>query len=63
VLLRKKPNFQRYLTATQPIVIASQDGQWEVKEHLKLHLLRIYRIVIQSQVEYSIGAKVLSSGK
>jgi len=48
VLLQKSPNCQGYFTATQQIVIVSHIGEWEVKEHLKLHLLRIYHIVIRS---------------
>ena len=48
VSLRKTPNHQPCSTATQRIVIVSHIGEWEVKEHLKLHLLRIYHIVIRS---------------
>jgi len=40
-------HFGRYFTATQRILIGSQIGEWVVKEHLKLHLLHIYHIVIQ----------------
>jgi len=60
---RKTPNFLHYFTATQWIVIRSQFGEWKVKEHLKLHLLHIYHIVIRSQLKYLIGAKDLSSRK
>jgi hypothetical protein len=38
-------------------------GEWEVKEHLKLHNLRIYNIVIWSELKFLTGAKVLSSRK
>lgn len=34
-----------------------------MKVHLKLHVLQIYHIVIQSELEYLIGAKVQSAGK
>jgi hypothetical protein len=33
-------------------------GEWKVKEHVKLHLLHMYHIVIHSQLKYLIGAKV-----
>jgi len=59
--LRKWPNFGHYFTANQHIVIGSKIGQWEVKEHLKLRVLRIYHIVIKSELKYLIGGKVLSS--
>ena len=52
-----------FFEATQLIVIGLQIGQREVIKHLKLHLLRIYHSVIQSQLKYLIGAKVLSSRK
>lgn len=56
-------NFRRYSTANQWIVIRSRIGQWEVRAHLKLHIASINRIVIWSQIEYLIGAKVLSTQK
>jgi len=52
-----------FFQATQRIVIISQIEEWEVKEHQKLHLLRIYHIVIQSELKSLIGAKVLSLRK
>jgi len=60
VLLRKISNFWHYFTATQRILIRSQSGGLDVEEHAKLHVLRIYHIVIQSELKYWIGAKVLS---
>jgi hypothetical protein len=56
-------NIRRSVTASQRIVIGSQIREWEVKEHLKLHVLRIYHIVIRSKLQYLIGAKLLSSPK
>jgi len=41
-------------------VIESQIEEWQVKEHLKLHTLGIYHIVIRSELKYLIGAKVRS---
>jgi len=61
--LRKMLNSWCYFTATQGIVIGSQIGKWEVKEHPKLHVLCIYYIVIRSQLKYLIGAKVKSLWK
>jgi hypothetical protein len=63
VLLRETPNFRRYFTATKQIVMGLRFGKRKVKEHLKLHLLRIYHIVIQLQLQYLIGDKVLSLRK
>ena len=60
VSLRKTLNSRRYFTATERIVIGSQIREWEVKGHQKLHLLRIYHMVIRAQLKYLIGAKVLS---
>ena len=34
-----------------------------MKDHLKLHLLHIYHIVIRSELKYLIGVKVLSLRK
>ena len=42
-------------------MVGSQIGEREVKLHLKVHLLLIYHIVIQSQLKYCIEDKVLSS--
>jgi len=52
-----------FFKETQQIVIGSQIGEWEAEEHLKLHLLRIYHTVIQSQLKYLIQAKVLGVRK
>jgi hypothetical protein len=49
--------------ATQQIVIESQIAEWEVKEHLKLHLLHIYYIMIQCQLKDLNAAKDLSFQK
>jgi len=49
-----------FFEATRRIVIRLHIGEWEVKEHPKLHVLHIYRIVIQSQLKYIIEAKVLT---
>ena len=57
----KCPMCWRSFTQYLWIVIWSQIGKWEVKEHAKLHVLRIYRIVIKSKLKSVIGAKVLSS--
>jgi len=58
-LLRNNAENKAFFEATQRIVIGSQFGEWEVKEHRKLHLLRIYHIAIQSQLKYLIGPKVV----
>jgi len=52
---------EAFFTVTRRMLIISQIEQLEVKEHLKLHLLHIYHIVIWSKLKYLIGAKVLSS--
>jgi len=52
-----------FFEATQRIVIVSQIGEWEMKEHLKLHLLCIYHNVIRSQLKYLVGAKTVSLRK
>jgi len=57
--LRKTPNDCCYCTTTQRIMIRSQNGGWEVKEHWKLHHWRIYHIVTQSHHVYLIGDTVL----
>jgi len=48
-----------YFTATQQISVRSQIWQREVKERLKLHNLRIDHVMIQSELNYLIGAKVV----
>jgi len=45
---------------TQRILIGSQSAEQEIREHAKLHHLHIYHIVIQSELKYLIGGKVLS---
>jgi len=57
--LWKTNYFRHHCTATQPISIRSQIGQKKVKQHAKVHLLRIYHIVIQSELKYLIGAQVM----
>jgi hypothetical protein len=57
---RKTRKFQPGFAATGRIVIGSQIGQCGVKANQKLHLLRIYYIVIRSQLKCLIGAKALS---
>jgi hypothetical protein len=42
--LRNNAENYAFFEATQRIVIGSQIGEWEVKEHLKLHLVCIYHI-------------------
>ena len=44
--LRKTLNFGGCFTVTEQIVIRSKIGECEEKDHLKLHLLHIYYIVI-----------------
>jgi len=41
-------------------MIGSQIEEYEVKQHLTLHLVHIYHIVIRSKLRYLIGAKGLS---
>jgi hypothetical protein len=60
VSLHKTLDFRPSFTATKQLVIKSHTGEWEVKKHPKQHLLHMYYIMIQSQLKYSIGAKVLS---
>jgi len=58
---RTMHNFWCTFTATQGIVIRSPIREWEVKEHRQLHLLRLYHIVIRSELNCLFGTKVLSS--
>jgi len=50
-----------FFAVTQRILIGIHIGEQEVKEHAKLHLGLTYHIVIQSELKYLAGAKVLSS--
>jgi hypothetical protein len=59
-LLRKMLRFRHNFPTTQRKAIGSQIREWEVKDHLKLHLLHIYYFVIWSQLKYLIGVKDLS---
>ena len=43
--------------ATQRILVGLQLWKWEVEKRLKLHNLRIDRVVIQTEPKYSIGAR------
>jgi hypothetical protein len=61
--LRKMNNFWPYFIPTQQIVIRSQIAEREVQEHLKLHLLGIYQIVIASHLKFCIRAIVLGLQK
>jgi hypothetical protein len=48
--------------ATPQILIGLQIGDLEVKERLKLHLLHIDHIVIQSELRTLLGEKVFAAG-
>jgi hypothetical protein len=60
-LLQKRHNFQHYVTVTNQILLTLQTGEWEAKEHTKLHNAHIYHILIRSVLKYIIGAQVLTS--
>jgi len=50
-----------FFAVTQRILIEIHIGEQEVKEHAKLHRWLTYHIVIQLELKYLAGAKVLSS--
>jgi len=61
--MQQTTNCRCDFTLSQRILIRLQIGEQEVKEHAKLHLVHIYHIVIQSELKYLFGAKVLSLWK
>jgi hypothetical protein len=52
-----------YFTANQRISVGSQFRNWEVKDRLKLHNLRIHHVMIRSELKYLIGAKNVGTAK
>jgi len=46
--------------ATQQTFVGSQSWKREVKERLKLHNLRIDRVVIRSELKYLVGPKIVN---
>jgi len=50
---------RRFSTATQPISVASQFRNQEVKEHLIRHNLRSDHVTIRSELRHWIGVKVV----
>jgi hypothetical protein len=62
-LLGKNGRIYLLFEATQRLVTGSHIGEWVAQEHVKLHLLCIYYIVIWLELKCLIGAKVLSSRK
>jgi hypothetical protein len=63
----KTPRFERdflcYFIATERILIGVQIGDHGVKEHLKLHLLRIDHVMIRYELENLIGATYIGTAK
>jgi len=53
-LLQKTLSCRCYFTAIKQMVIELQIRELDVKEHLKQHLLCIYYIVIQSELNFLI---------
>jgi len=55
--------FWCYFTAIQRILIKSQIWIWEVEEGMKLHNLRIHRVVIRWDLRHIFGAKLARTVK
>jgi len=49
----------RFSIATQRILVGSHIRYWEVKERPELHNLRTDHVMIQSDLKFSIGGKVV----
>lgn len=58
-----KPYISHFFTAIERILVRLQIWKQAVNERLKWHILHINYIVIQSELEYLIGAKVAKTVK
>jgi len=56
-------DFGCYFIATERILIRVQIGDQGVKELVKLHVLRIYNVVIRYECENLIAAKIIATSK